>query len=161
LNLGKTRYAQLRQPVGKVLGQAIPMSLLIGPLKGTPPNAQMFELARNLRIGCTTGIITDNTEERMDHLRRHQRLDALFDPIVASAEIGSTKDAPAIFKYALKPARVRPEESIFVDSSRANLVAPAALGMNAVYSDDAKNDVAGLVQHLREGYGVSITQSGA
>ena len=161
LNLGKTTYAEVWHSVCGVLGYAIPVNLLIGAFESTPLNTEMFELVRQLRVGCATGIITDNKRERIDHLRKYQRLDSLFAPIVVSADVGCTKEDPAIFEYALKVSRVRPEESIFIDNSRGNLVAAAALGMNVIHFDDSKNDVAELAQHLREKYAVSSKQSAA
>ena len=150
LNLGKTTYAKVWHSACSALGRVIPANLLIGAFESTPPNTEMFELARHLRAGCATGIITDNKKERIDHLKRYQRLDSLFAPIVVSAETGCTKEDPAIFEYALKLSRVRPEESVFIDNNRANLVAAAALGMNVIQFDDSKNDVAELAQRLRQ-----------
>ena len=161
LNLGKTTHAQVWPSVCRALGQAIPLSLLIGAFESTPLNPPMFELALSLRVGCATGIITDNKKDRIDHLKKYQGLDTIFAPIVVSAETGCTKGDAAIFKYALELSRVDPEESIFIDNSRDNLVAAAALGMNVIYFDNAKNDVAGLVRHLREGYGMSVVPSEA
>jgi len=161
LNLGKTTYTQVWPFVCEALGQAIPMSLLIGAFESTPLNTKMLELALALKPALVTGIITDNKKDRMDHLKMHQRLDAMFSPIVVSAETGCTKDDPSIFKFALKLSRVRPEESIFIDNNTDNLVAAATLGMNVVYFDDAKNDVAGLLRHFREGYGISVVPSEA
>jgi len=70
---------------------------------------------------------------------------------VVSAETGCTnKDDSASFEYGLQLSKVRPDESIFIDNSRVNLVAAAALGMNVVHFDDSKNNVAELAQHLRK-----------
>jgi len=122
---------------------------------------EMFALVRQLKIGCATGIITDNKRERIDHLRGYQRLDALFAPIVVSAETGCTKDNPAIFEYALERSRVSPEESIFIDNTSENLLVAATLGMNVIHFDDAKNDVAQLTEQLQATYGLPAQWSAA
>jgi putative hydrolase of the HAD superfamily len=154
LNLGKTTYAEVWPAVCNVLGRAIPARLLSGAFESTPVDLEMFALARQLKRGCGTGIITDNKRERMDHLRRYQRLDALFAPIVVSAETGCTKDDPAIFEHALEQSRIAPEESVFIDNSRDNLLVAAGLGMNVIHFDHSTNDVAQLARHLQTKYAV-------
>ena len=144
-----------------VLGRAIPANLLRGAFESTPVDMEMFALVRQLKIGCATGIITDNKRERIDHLRGYQRLDALFAPIVVSAETGCTKDNPAIFEYALERSRVSPEESIFIDNTSENLLVAATLGMNVIHFDDAKNDVAQLTEQLQATYGLPAQWSAA
>jgi putative hydrolase of the HAD superfamily len=154
LNLGRTTYAEVWPAVCSILGRTIPADLLRGAFESTSVNPKMFALVRQLNIGCATGIITDNKRERIDHLRGYQHLDELFAPIVVSAEVGCTKDHPAIFEYALEQSRVAPEESIFIDNTSENLLVAAALGMNVIHFDDAKNDVAQLTQQLQATYGL-------
>lgn len=44
--------------------------------------------------------------------------------------------------------RVRPEESVFIDNNRDNLVAPGALGIKTIFHDDETNDITALVRNL-------------
>ena len=144
LNEGKADYAAIWPAVCTALRREIPRNLLIAAFECTPVNEEMFSLARALKTRCSVGIITDNKKDRMEHLRQYQQLDALFSPIVVSAEVGCTKGATPIFEHALACLAVRPEDSLFIDNSVKNLVAPAALGMKTVHFDDEKNDVSGL-----------------
>lgn len=51
-----------------------------------------------------------------------------FDGIVTSFEAKALKPDRAIFDYACRKLGIRPEETLFIDDSQANLVAAAALG---------------------------------
>jgi putative hydrolase of the HAD superfamily len=84
----------------------------------------------------------------MDHLRKYQGLDSLFNPIVVSAEVGSSKRSQDIFLCATSCAGVAPDECVFIDNSEDNVVMARALGMHAVFHDDEKNDVDALMNVL-------------
>ena len=159
LNEGDARYADVWPAVCAELGRDIPLDFVIKAFESTPLNDAMLGLARGLKGRYFVGIVTDNKKERIDHLKQCQRLPELFDPIVVSAEVGCTKSNPRIFEVALARVRVDPEDSIFIDNTRDNLVAAAALGMKTVYFDDEKNDVAGLARLLDVDYGVSPIDS--
>jgi putative hydrolase of the HAD superfamily len=116
----------------------------------------MLELARRLRQHYSVGIITDNKKDRIDHLKKHLGLTALFDPIVVSAEVGSSKESSRIFERALSHLGIAPNESLFADNSEENLVAANVLGMITVHFDDEQNDVQALCETLRETYGLLV-----
>ena len=155
LTLGKTTHSEVWRQICDDLGQPVPIDLLQEAFRSTPLNSEMFKLAGELRRTCRVGIITDNKKDRIDYLKRHLGLDALFDPVVVSAEIGSDKGAPEIFVAALRRAGVNADEAVFIDNNRDNLVAPEALGMRTFFHDDEKNDVETLVRKL-QGVGVAI-----
>jgi putative hydrolase of the HAD superfamily len=108
----------------------------------------MFALARRLKPKYALGIITDNKKDRIDCLRKSQKLDALFNPIIVSAEFGSGKDGAAVFEYALRCIDKKPEECLFIDNNPDNLIAPKALGMGVIFHDDEKNDMGKLALSL-------------
>lgn len=156
LNLGRTSHAQIWPAVCRRLGTPIDIGLLEAAFESTPLNTAMFRLARRLRQRCSVGIITDNKKDRMDCLKVSAALPALFDPIVVSAEAGSDKRGPLIFERALTLAAARPGECVFIDNSRDNLVAPAALGLHTIFFDDERNDVQGLAVALGEIAGLEL-----
>ena len=155
LNEGESTYRDIWPVVCAELKRRIPFDFLIGAFASTPINDEMLRLCRDLKRRYAVGIVTDNKKERFDYLQRHQRLTEVFAPIVVSAVVGCTKAHPAIFRRALARSNVAPQESIFIDNTRGNLVVPAALGMKTVHFDDEKNDVAGLARLLRVEFGVS------
>lgn len=161
LNEGEASYADVWPAVCAELERDVPFDLVIKAFESTPLNDAMLSLARGLKGRYFVGLITDNKKERIDHLKPYQRLPELFDPIVVSAEVRCTKANPRIFELAIAHLRVDPEDTVFIDNTRHNLVAPAALGMKTVHFDDDKNDVAGLTRLLEIEYGVSPIDSSA
>jgi putative hydrolase of the HAD superfamily len=149
LTLGKTTHAEIWQKVCSDLGRDLSINLLYEAFESTPVNAGMFSLARQLKASYSVGIITDNKKDRIDHLKKTQNLETLFSPIVVSAEIGTDKENTEIFLHALNCTSVSPEESVFIDNNRGNLIAPSALGLKTIFHDDEKNDIAALVSTLK------------
>lgn len=149
LTLGQTSYARIWQEIGRELGRELSIDLLYEAFASTPLNARMFALARRLQKGYSVAIITDNKKERIAHLKTSADLESLFDPIVVSAEVGARKDSVTIFQHALRRAGASAEESVFVDNDPRNLLAPRALGMHAIFHDDARNDVEHLLATLQ------------
>jgi len=147
---GKVRHAQIWPMACEALGRALDIDLLARAFESTPLNTGMMSLARRLGSRYAVGIITDNNLDRMEHLRRFQHLDSLFDPIVVSAEVGGSKRDKDIFMRALSRAGSAPGECVFIDNSESNLVPARALGMHALFHDDTQNDVAALAHRLEQ-----------
>ena len=148
LTLGTTTHDAIWPAICEALGCCIDKALLRPAFESTPFNTEMLLLARSLRQRCRVGIITDNKQDRIDHLRRFASLDAVFDPIVVSAEIGASKAGTLIFEWALQGLGIAPGESVFIDNSEDNLAAPRRLGMHAIHFDDEANDVGALIAVL-------------
>jgi FMN phosphatase YigB (HAD superfamily) len=149
LLVGKITHREIWDAVCEAMHCKIDFSLLEQAFLSTPANGAMLALARRLKPQYALGIITDNKKDRIDCVRTSQGLDALFNPIVVSAEFGSGKDSPAVFEYALRCLDIRPEESLFIDNNPENLIAPKALGMGVILHDE-ENDVGKLVTVLAE-----------
>ena len=156
---GRTSHSEIWPAICRHLGKEIDIGLLSGAFESTPMNQDMLELAKSLKRTCAIGIITDNKKDRIDFLKLHAGLDALFSPIVVSAECGSGKYGPDIFLHALEYVDMAPHEAIFIDNSKRNLLAAAALGMQTIYFDDSRNDVQGLVAALHSEHGVGSTRA--
>ncbi|KML22378.1 MULTISPECIES: HAD family hydrolase [Burkholderia] len=154
LLVGKVTHAEIWDAVCAEIRCKVDFSLLEEAFQSTPKNDAMFALARSLKPEYSLGIITDNKRDRIDSLKKSQGLDVLFNPIIVSAEFGSGKDGSAVFEHALRCVGIRPDESIFIDNNRGNLIAPRALGMGTVFHDDEKNDVEKLIATLRNEFHV-------
>lgn len=146
LLLGRASHAHIWR---HTMGEEMDISLLARAFESTPLNLRMFSLAQKLRANYSIGIITDNSKDRMDHLRKYQELDSLFSPIIVSAEVGGGKRDKDIFLHATSCAGVAPDESIFIDNSEANLVMARSVGMHTVFHDDERNDVGALMKELK------------
>ena len=148
LTLGKTTHAQIWPSICRALGRDLRFGLLQAAFESTPMNAGMFALARSLKGKYSLGIITDNKKDRIDHLKSFQGLGSLFDPIVVSSEVGSSKGSEEMFRVALNHLGLEAGTCVFIDNHATNLAIPSALGMRTIFHDDEKNDIAGLVETL-------------
>ena len=158
---GRATHSEIWPALCLTLGQELDITLLVGAFESTPMNKEMLDLARRLKsAGYSTGIVTDNKKDRIDCLKAHLKLGTLFSPIVVSAECGSGKEDPAIFNTALAWLGVKPDQAIFIDNSKRNLVAAEAIGIKTIHFDDNANDVQGLAAALEWQHGVT-TSSGA
>jgi putative hydrolase of the HAD superfamily len=102
-----------------------------------------------LQSRYSVAIVTDNKKDRIDHLKKLHNLSSVFDPIAVSAEVGVGKDDPKIFLGVLGKLGVSPDECIFIDNSRENLIAPGSLGIKTIYFDDEGQDFTALLAALR------------
>jgi len=93
--------------------------------------------ARASKRGCRSGryktALLSNAWANLGELLRDEfHIDDCFDVIVISAVVHLMKPDPAIYHYTLSQLQVAPEEAVFVDDSRRNVEAAAALGIHAI-----------------------------
>lgn len=155
LLLGRTTHAAVWPALCSRLGRDLDIALLDDAFDATPMNREMLDLATRLRRTHAVGMVTDNKRDRIDRLVARHALDAVFDPIVVSADCGSGKAGAAIFQHALRRLALPADAVLFIDNTSRNLVAPAALGLHTIHFDDSRNDVRGLVDTLRDRFGVA------
>lgn len=83
------------------------------------------------------GLLTNISPGFIDAMRKHQILpDIAYDAIIDSSEVGAIKPEPKIYETAIEKAGCPPEEILFIDDSRANLVAAEKLGWHVLWFDD-------------------------
>ena len=149
LTLGRTTHQQIWDNICRDLGQKLSIDLLEEAFESTPLSAPMLGLAKGLRSRYSVGIVTDNKKDRIDILKKLHKLSSVFDPIAVSAEVGVSKNDPKMFLGVLGQLGVKPDECIFIDNSRENLIAPSSLGIKTIYFDDEKQDFKALHTELR------------
>lgn len=148
LMTGQSIHADVWSQACEAMGVALDIGLLAGAFESTPLNEGMLSLARELMGVYRLGIITDNSRDRMSHLRKYQQLDVLFDPIVVSAEVGSSKRTSEIFRSAAARAGMFAHECVFIDNGVDNVVMARSVGMPAIHHDDHTNDMEALRRAL-------------
>lgn len=90
------------------------------------------EIAHRLRdAGYRVFALTDNVREIVAYLKRRHRFWTLFEGAVISAEIGTLKPDPAIFRHAIEKFNLLPEETVFLDDVKANVDGASSIGMQA------------------------------
>jgi putative hydrolase of the HAD superfamily len=106
--------------------------------------SEIVEAARRLHRRMRTALLTNNIPEWRDWWRALVDVDALFDVVVDSCEVGVRKPDPAI--YELTRARLGlPHASLFfVDDLGVNLKAARALGWQTLRYDDTARVLAVL-----------------
>jgi putative hydrolase of the HAD superfamily len=112
------------------------------------PDPVMFDLVQDLKnAGVRVALLSNswgNTYPR-------DRIDAVFDLVVISAEVGMRKPNPDIFAHALDLLDVPPERVVFIDDAEPNTDAAARLGMHTVLHtdpEDTRKKLARLVPAL-------------
>lgn len=154
---GQLTHADVWPEICRELGQEIPFDLLHTAFIETPMDADMLNLARDMKAaGCLIGLVTDNKADRIAAILAHYGLEELFDVVSISANVGSGKQEQAIFRDVLEKLRtaaggdVPPEACIFIDNTAHNLPAARALGMTTYLFDDQARDVEQLRAVLQE-----------
>jgi len=155
LLLGRVTHEDIWPDLCRRLGRQLEFHWLIRAFDSTPMNADMLAYAAALKARYAVGIVTDNKADRVDRLAARHGLARLFDPIVVSADYGSGKDTPAIFRHALVRLGVAADECIFIDNTPKNLVAPASIGIHTVHFSDDTGSAGSLSNQLEAQFGVS------
>lgn len=93
------------------------------------PDQMMFDLVAALKqCGVKVGLLSNswgNTYPR-------ERIDALFDDVVISGEVGLRKPQPEIFRLALERMGLPAHRTLFVDDAEPNVLAAQAVGLRAL-----------------------------
>ncbi|BDU72601.1 HAD family hydrolase [Mesoterricola silvestris] len=101
--------------------------MLNGPIPGT------VEILEELKdLGLPLFALTNWSAETFPLARKHYPFLDWFQEIVVSGREGVVKPDPAIFRLAALRCGIPMEGSVFIDDSRANVDAAAALGFDAI-----------------------------
>ena len=86
-----------------------------------------------------TGLLTNSMPGMLARMRELSLLpDITFDAIVDSSEVHLLKPEKAIYDIAQERAGCAPNEILFTDDSRANLMAAQKLGWHVMWFDDSR-----------------------
>jgi len=146
--LGQTTHATIWKEFCACVGKGLDIKILDEAFRNTPMNLKMMKLAKTLKNHYKLGILTDNSKERLDALKKEMKLSDHFELIVVSGETGIRKDGEETFMRALELAGCKAEECVFIDNSEDNLTAPKKLGWNTIFHDHKKNDMDFLLKEL-------------
>jgi putative hydrolase of the HAD superfamily len=96
------------------------------------PNPPVLDLLRRLKTNNKLILLSNTDVERFGFVRKKFPEIFLFDDYILSYEVGYMKPHPEIYIEALKKARVRAEECVFLDDLLENIERAKRLGMNAI-----------------------------
>jgi putative hydrolase of the HAD superfamily len=89
----------------------------------------MFALVEDLRAAGVRVALLSNS---WGNTYPRERIDALFDTVVISGEVGLRKPHAAIFELALERLGLPAEQAVFVDDAEPNVLGARAVGMTAI-----------------------------
>ncbi len=85
--------------------------------------------------GVTCALATNQHDARRAWMRDTLRLDAHFDAVYYSCELGTVKPEPAFFEHLLADLGLAAAEVGFVDDTHANVQGARAVGLRAIRHD--------------------------
>jgi epoxide hydrolase-like predicted phosphatase len=114
-----------------------------------PDPAMLAAVGAARAAGIRTGLVSNSWGTR-----RYDRamLEALFDGVVISGEVGMRKPAPEMYRLGAERAGTAPEDCVYVDDLPFNLPPAAELGMATVHH----TDTAATIPELERLLGVSL-----
>lgn len=141
LERGEIGFAEWFQDVTALATQAgveldlSPMAALRDEMVVFPQVVErVLELRRD---GYKTALVTNNVREGSKMWRSLLEVDALFDVVIDSSDVGIRKPNPAIFELALSQLGVADTTSaVFLDDLESNCAAARDLGMHAILVGD-------------------------
>jgi len=119
--------------IAKNGGAVAPEGLLRGLFAQMRPDPVMFDLVHDLKdAGVRVALLSNswgNTYPR-------ELIDALFEEVVISGEVGMRKPNPDIFTHTLDLLDARPDRVVFIDDAEPNTDGAARLGMHTILHTD-------------------------
>ena len=106
----------------------------------------LVEHIRSLRGKFHTGLISNAWSGLREFIAKEKVID-VFDTVVISAEIGVVKPSAGIYELALKQAKVKAGEAVFVDDMPLNIEACEKVGMKGILFNDPEKSLSRL-DHL-------------
>lgn len=111
------------------------------------PEPRVMELVAKARGTVPTALFTNNGPLLQANLAQELRsVGALFDRLIFSWHLGTTKPDPVAFARATEVLGLDPGEVLFVDDSAANVAAAQAAGWQAHHYRDTLNLRAALTE---------------
>jgi len=122
-----------------------PVGVLKRLFAGMQPDPAMFALVEDLRAaGVRVGLLSNswgNTYPR-------ERIDALFDPVVISGEVGMRKPLSPIYELALERLGISAGRVLFIDDAEPNILGARRVGLQAFLHADAVTTRAALAAFI-------------
>ncbi len=149
LLLGIKKHEDMWDEFCNDLNTTIDYRILYDSFINTKLDLKMLEYVRSLKeAGYKLGIVTDNKKDRIEAIVNHNNLYELFEHIFISAEVGISKKNKEIFYKAIEAFSAEPNEYVFIDNTKDNLIAPLEIGMHTIYYDDKERDIERLKREI-------------
>lgn len=145
---GRISQRAYEKTIGELLG-VDDNGLLGRALSDLRPRPEVLKLVRRVRAaGIPVGVLSNSWGTGDYDPYRGYDLDANFDAVVVSDQVGLRKPDPRIYLRTAAGISVPPDECVFVDDTPANLPAAAQLGMAVVHFTATAEGIAQIEQLL-------------
>lgn len=94
-------------------------------------------LFERLAEKCRLALLSNTDPIHVAHFEANYSFVRLFPARVYSCRVGSSKPSPMIYHHALREVDALPDETMFIDDLRENVLAAASLGINAFHFTSA------------------------
>ncbi len=114
---------------------------------------RMFEIVEGLKtLGVRLAVLSDQTNW-LDELERSFRFFHHFERVFNSYHEGLHKRDPACFRHALGRMGVAPENALFIDDAKRNVVMAHGVGIHAIHYETQERferELLGYIPALRD-----------
>jgi putative hydrolase of the HAD superfamily len=95
---------------------------------------EVWALAAEFRgAGGRTAVLSNSGPEMMTRVRADRPLEARFDVVVISCEVGLSKPDPRIYRLCLERLGLSPAAALFVDDRADNVAGAASIGLHTLH----------------------------
>ncbi|HXA98354.1 MAG TPA: HAD family phosphatase [Candidatus Dormibacteraeota bacterium] len=95
---------------------------------------EVWALAAEFRgAGGRTALLSNSGPEMMTRVRADRPLEARFDVVVISCEVGLSKPDPRIYRLCLERLGLSPAAALFVDDRADNVAGAASIGLHTLH----------------------------
>ncbi len=95
-------------------------------------NPEVLNVLKRLKGRYRLVLLSNTDVMRYGFIKKRFPEILIFDDYVLSYEVGAMKPDPQIYRVALKKARAKPEECIFIDDIKENVDAATGLGIKGI-----------------------------
>jgi HAD superfamily hydrolase (TIGR01509 family) len=122
-------YREVIQRLGAKVGQDTFFRVYCDVFSPNPP---VLDILRKLKTRYKLVLLSNTDVIRFGFIKKKFPEIFIFDDYVLSYEVGYMKPHPEIYQEALKKARVRAEECVFLDDLPENVTGARRVGMDAI-----------------------------
>ena len=94
---------------------------------------EMLDLLKQLKKNYPVFALTNDVSEWLEYRINKFNLNQYFDLIISSSDVGLAKPDVAMYECLLEKLNLKPEEIVFIDNRKENIVAAVNLGIKSFH----------------------------
>ena len=106
-------------------------------MKGFPVvDQEAMDLVKSLKNNYKLALLSNHIRDWLEEIVKDNKLDQIFDVIMASYEFGLEKPNIPIYEEVVEKLELEPEECVFIDDQENNIPPAREIGMKAILFRD-------------------------